>query len=107
MKRFAVLLLVLTIADSCRLGEVPQQEHYDKFRSISRGMTEREVRERLGEPFRVYSKGVPPEQYCVQGWACERRPINHRLLIFIAIEPIAYVYLDANNTVEHVFVGGS
>src|SRR5688500_16594544 len=107
LKRLSILLLAFVAGASCRIGEIPWKEDYDKFRSISRGMTENEDRERLGEPTFVHAKGVPPDKYCVPGWACEPRAINHRLLIFRAGEPIAFIYLDANNTVEHVFVGGS
>lgn len=30
----------------------------------------------------VYGKGVPPTAYCVTGWQCERREIEHRLSVY-------------------------
>ena len=101
------LLLTAIGLGGCRLGEFPYREQYALFRSIRRGMTEKEVRVVLGEPVRVYSKGVSPDEYCVPGWACERREILHRLLIYQRGEPIAYVFIDSSDRVEYVYVGGS
>jgi hypothetical protein len=102
------MLLIASVASgACRIGELPFNEQYDRFRSIRPRMTEMQVREKLGEPAYTYTKGTSPDEYCVRGWACERREIRHRLLIYKAGEPIAYVYLDSSDRVEHVFVGGS
>jgi hypothetical protein len=92
---------------ACRLGEVPFKEQYQQFRSIERGMTEAQVREKLGAPASVYGKGVSPDEYCVSGWACDRSEIKNRLLIYKGGEPIAYIYFDSSDRVEHVYVGGS
>jgi len=101
------VVVLLALSSSCRLAEGPFHEQYAKFRSVSVGMTEKQVREKLGEPTFVHQKGVRPDTYCVPGWACERREVQHRLLIYRGVEPIAYVFFNSNGSVEHVFVGGS
>lgn len=80
---------------------------YELFRSIKIGMSEEEVREILGEPYRVYSRGAAPADYYEEGYSFERRLITNKVFIYIATEPIAYVYFDESNRVEEVFVGGS
>ena len=82
-------------------------ETYAKFRAINVGMTEEQVRQNLGEPTFVHHRGAQPDTYCVPGWSCERREIQHKLLIYRGIEPIAYVFFNPSDRVEHVFVGGS
>ena len=104
----AILLLALVAFSlACRLGEFPFREQYAKFRSIKPGMTEEQVRKALGEPTYEYSKGISPDKYCVPGWVCDRTEITHKLLIYKAGEPIAYVYFDTSGKVEHAHVGGS
>lgn len=80
---------------------------YDKFYSIRPGMREKEVLQRLGVPLKVYERTTAPKNYYVPGWAHKDREISHKLLIYQDCEPIAYIYLDHNSTVEDVFVGGS
>jgi len=80
---------------------------YERFQSIKAGMTEQEVREKLGTPIHVYDKASAPKDYYVKGYAHKERPITNKVLVYIASEPIAYVYLDDQNKVEEVFVGGS
>ena len=98
-----VAVMVVGVACcACRLGEFPFGEQYAQFRSIKPGMTEAQVREKLGEPAFTYQKGVSADEYCVRGWACDRSEITNRLLIDKAGEPIAYVYFDSASRVEHV-----
>jgi SmpA / OmlA family len=103
----ALCLVCLALTGACRLVPQVDPETYAKFRAISVGMTEEQVRQNLGEPTFVHQRGAQPEIYCVQGWACERREIQHKLLIYRGVEPIAYVFFDSSGKVEHVFVGGS
>ena len=101
----AILLAGLSIG-SC--GPNPAfQKDYERFHAISVGMTEQEVREKLGEPVHIYDRANAPKDYYVKGYSFKERPITNKLLIYIASEPIAYVYLDDQNKVEEVFVGGS
>jgi len=83
------------------------REDYEGLRSIKVGMTEQGVIEKLGTPLHVYDKASAPKDYYVEGWSRRERAITHKVLIYIASEPIAYVYLDDQNKVEEVFVGGS
>jgi hypothetical protein len=110
LERGTLPILVVALVTSllgCRLGEFPFREQYAKFRSIKPGRTEQQVRMELGEPAYEYPRGVSPDKYCVPGWVCDRKEITHKLLIYKAGEPIAYVYFNPNGTVEHVYVGGS
>jgi outer membrane protein assembly factor BamE (lipoprotein component of BamABCDE complex) len=80
---------------------------YERFRSIKVGMTEQEVREKLGAPVHVYETRSAPKDYYVKGYSFKERPITNKVLIYIASEPIAYIYVDHQAKVEEVFVGGS
>ena len=80
---------------------------YELFRSVEIGMSEEEVRETLGEPYKIYSRGTAPADYYEEGYSFKRRPITNKVFIYIGTEPIAYVYFDESNRVEEVFVGGS
>ena len=80
---------------------------YDKLRSVQVGWTEEQVKAHLGEPWKVYTKDGAPEDYYVEGWAHKERPITNKVWIYIEDEPSAYVYFDAQNRVEEIFVGGS
>lgn len=82
-------------------------EEYERFRQVEEGMTEEQVRGLLGEPFKEYTRGAAPPDYYVEGYSFKRRPINDKVLIYVATEPIAYIYLDRQGRVEEVFVGGS
>ena len=70
-------------------------------------MSEAQVRNLLGQPFREYDHDVAPSNYYVEGYSFERRAITSKVLIYIASEPIAYIYLDHKGIVEYVYVGGS
>ena len=82
-------------------------DEYERFEAVEVGMTEGQVRELLGEPARVYEAETAPEEYYVDGWSYERRPITNKVFIYFSAEPIAYVWFDEENRVEEVFVGGS
>jgi len=83
------------------------REEYELFRSVKVGMTEEEVVKRLGPPHWVYTAPDAPADYYVQGYNHKKRPISNKVFIYVAIEPIAYIYFDHQNTVEDVYVGGS
>jgi hypothetical protein len=83
------------------------EEEYKRFESIKVEMTEEEVVASLGKPVHIYTKDDAPESYYVEGYSCKERQISNKVLIFIASEALAYVYLDEKNEVEEVFVGGS
>jgi len=104
--RLAVVVAIAWSA-ACRIGEWPFREDYARLRAIEVGMTEKEVRDRLGSPVYEHQAGTSPEQFCVSGRFCEKRAISNRLLVFIAGEPIAYVFIGRDDRVEHVAVGGS
>ena len=87
--------------------EYPFAAEYEKFRSIVEGMSEAQVLERLGPPTRIYHKADAPKDYYVNGHSREERAITNKVFIYIGSEPIAYVYFDETNNVQHVFVGGS
>ena len=87
--------------------DFPFEAEYEKFRSIHRGMSEAQVVEKLGAPTRVYHRADAPKDYYVKGYSREEREITNKVFIYIGSEPIAYIYFDDANTVEHVFVGGS
>lgn len=82
-------------------------EEYERFEQVEIGMTEGQVRDLLGEPYREYTRSNAPTDYYVEGYSFNRRPITSKVLIYIGSEPIAYVYLDDEARVEEVFVGGS
>ena len=97
--------LVASLANAC---ESPRsKEEYALFRSVTIGTKEADVIARLGQPTRAYSAVDAPADYYVPGYSYERRAISNKVLIYIGSEPIAYIYLDRQGAVEHVFVGGS
>lgn len=77
------------------------------FAQAKVGMTEQEVRGALGPPQRVFEASRAPAHYYVDGWAYDERSISNKVHIYLGGEPIAYVYYDHDDRVEHVFVGGS
>ena len=106
---FAVILTVLSTSvclSGCeRIG--PDRDTYEKFGKVKVGMSEAQVRDMLGEPYKEYTRENAPQDYYVEGWEYEQRQIKKKVLIFIEGSPICYVYFDASGKVEHTFVGGS
>lgn len=101
-----ILLSCAVLTVSC--SPMPAfEEEYERFNSIAVGMTEQEVLERLGSPTLSYLSDDAPEDYYVEGYSFKKRPITHKVLIYVGSEPIAYIYLDKQEKVEDVFVGGS
>ncbi len=82
-------------------------DEYELFQSVKIGMTEEEVVQLLGQPYKIYHATDAPENYYVDGYGYKERPITNKVFIYIASEPIAYVYFNHNNKVEEVVVGGS
>lgn len=70
-------------------------------------MTEQEVIQHLGPPHWVFRKETAPPDYYIPGWSYKEREITHKVLIDSFAEPIAYYYLDENNKVEDIYIGGS
>lgn len=87
------------------LDRVLFPEDHARFESVQIGMTESDVRARLGVPYREYTG--PRDDYYVDGYSFKRREIRGKVLIYIGIEHVAYVYLDPNGRTEEVHVGGS
>ena len=102
------VLLVLLGVSACRVPESPiVRAERERFQTITVGMTESAVTERLGQPLRRYRKESAPSPYYHSGYAYKERPISGGVLIYVGIETILYVYLDERGNVEEVFVGGS
>ena len=57
-------------------------------RAVTAGMSEKQVRQRLGAPAIEYAAGNAPEYYYVHGWSYKRRPISNKVLIYQFGEPI-------------------
>ena len=84
------------------------EPYYTRARSVQLGMTETDVRARLGEPYRSYEAATAPKDYYADGYSYQRREISNRALIYFGgTDMIVYVYLDKDERVEHVFIGGS
>jgi len=98
----AVLLIYILIKSKERV--FPK---YKEYREIKIGMTQNEVENRLGQPYKVYLKDSAPEDYYIDGYSYNKRDITNKLYIYIDGEPIAYIYFDNYNKVEYVYVGGS
>lgn len=77
------------------------------YESIRFGITEHEVRARLGEPFRTYTRETAPKNYYLPSYGYEERQITNKVLIYVTSEPILYVYLDSRSRVEDVVLGGT
>jgi hypothetical protein len=84
---------------------VAERRHLESI--VGHGMPEAQVRERLGAPSKEYSATNAPEHYYVRGWSYRQRPITNKVLIYERGEPICYVWIDRNGTVEDVYVGGT
>jgi outer membrane protein assembly factor BamE (lipoprotein component of BamABCDE complex) len=103
-----VALLLFTIAWICRdLFDSVFADEYERFRSVQVGMSEEDVRRILGAPYKIHFRSTAAADYYEQGYSFTRRPITTKVFVYIATEPIAYVYFDEMNQVEEVFVGGS
>lgn len=74
---------------------------------LALGLSEAQVRERFGEPYRIYDAASAPEDYYVKGWTRRERPITSKVWIFFVGEPICYVWFDEEGGVEDWFLGGS
>lgn len=83
------------------------REAYARFEGIEPGMSEHQVREELGEPYREYSSEDGLESYWQPGHAHPEPKDFHRVLVYRSIEPVLYVFLDRDGRVERTFVGGS
>src|SRR5687768_6199998 len=104
MLRITIIGVLLHLAIGCS-NTGPFEKEYAAYRSIKPGMTEADVLAVLGHPDHQYTKATAPDDYYVKGYSHKRREITGKVFIYIGPEPIAYVYLDDNNIVEHVFVG--
>jgi hypothetical protein len=103
-----VVIVLIGIAVGARLIYTSTySKDYERFDSIHIGMSEEEVLQRLGQPDKIYQKGTTPKDYCVKGWACKARDITSKMFVYYGGEPVAYIYLDDQNRIEEIFVGGS
>jgi len=101
---FCTLLALRSVDYLMRYG---LNEDYRLFMSIDVGMRSEDVVAILGVPDQKHRSGTPPDDYCVKGWRCDRRPITGELYVYIGSEPIAYVFVNKVGMVEHVYVIGS
>ena len=88
------------------VGTTFEAEHR-RFRTVQLGMTETQVRALLDEPYKVYGAAENQTRYYIPGYSYEQRPITNKVLIYVGTEAIAYIYLNHDDRVEHLFVGGS
>ena len=88
------VLALVAIGCACVWGgrDTYFDAQYEKFRSIKVDVTEDDVRKVLGVPTQVYDAATAPSSYYVEGYAFRPRPITNKVLIYVAIEPIAYYY---------------
>ena len=81
---------------------------YSRAAAIDTGMSEAQVRARLGEPWRTYERATAPADYYVRGYSHPNRSISSKVLIYFGgSDMIVYVYLGKDGRVEGTFVGGS
>ncbi len=99
------VIVVVVLTASCVSSGF--EKEYRLFRQIKPGMTEEHVVELLGQPYKTYEKSTAPADYYVKGYSFKQREITHKVLIYVRIEPICYVYINREGVVEDVFVGGS
>lgn len=104
MWRNRLLVVVLTVLCAACSGF---EKYHREFDNVKVGMTEAQVIELHGQPFRLYTKSDAPVDYYVKGYSYKERAITNKVLIYVKVEPICYVYLDQNGLVEDVYVGGS
>ena len=104
-----VILIILAVLLMYML--IKSKEHvfpkYKEYREIKTGMTQNEVENMLGQPYKVYYKDNAPKNYYIEGWNYKKRDINNKVYIYLEGEPIAYIYFNNKNKVEYVYVGGS
>ncbi len=103
----ALLLIGMAAWFARSLFEPVFAEEYERFLSVQVGMSEDDVRRILGEPYKVHLRDTAATDYYEKGYSFKRRPISHKVFVYIATEPIAYIYFDENKLVEEAFVGGS
>jgi outer membrane protein assembly factor BamE (lipoprotein component of BamABCDE complex) len=77
------------------------------FENVKVGMTEAQVIELHGQPLRSYTNSDAPVDYYVKGYSYKERAITNRVLTYVKVEPICYVYIDPQGIVEDVYIGGS
>lgn len=106
---FLVLgILVIGLAGAGHVASrILWAEGYQKFESVKPGMSQLEVEKLLGEPAYYYQKATAPQNYYVGGYSYREKPIEHSVLIYVGVEPIAYYYLDEAGRVDEIYIGGS
>ena len=80
---------------------------YKEYRKIKVGMTQDEVENILGEPYKIYFKDTAPKDYYIDGYYYKKRYIKNKVFIYIDGEPISYIYFNDDDNVEYVYIGGS
>ena len=103
-----LLLLVERKPGSSRFGSSSTEEAAIRERwrrQVEPGMSEQEVRDTLGEPFKLYAKDSAPESYYLPSYPRKVRDITGRVLVYLQGASICYVWTDPNERVEDVFIG--
>jgi len=101
------ILIIIILKYLAIYNEEKLWPKYKEYREIKIGMTQNEVENMLGQPYKVYYKDNAPKNYYIEGWNYKKRNINNKVYIYLEGEPIAYIYFDNDDKVEYVFVGGS
>jgi len=103
----AAVLVVFMVAPV--LYEV-NYERQDRapFERIKIGMPEEQVRELLADHLSPVVAVPGMEDYYIDGYSYREREITGKCLIYFGeYDAICYVYLDKDNRVEDVYIGGS
>ena len=101
-----IVLAILLIANTLVFHQAFKKE-YELFCAVKRGMSEVEVINLLGSPYKTYDKATAPKNYYLKGYSFKERSITNKVFVYIGTEPVAYIYFDDKNKVEETFVGGS
>lgn len=101
-----VLIAVAAQMGCARLDPFAAERDYFR-QNATLGMSEEDVRGKLGQPYLEYTRQSAPEDYYEKGWTYKKRAISNKVLIYLRGETICYVYIDVSGRVEETFIGGS
>jgi hypothetical protein len=111
--RIAIVLLIAIVVAIIGMimeeGYRPFIEARDKLREkIYVGMTVKELKERLGEPSKIFNRKEDGETCAINGWEKPEKEYEEICFVYFGdADAIAYVYVGSDNIVSYFFVGGS